>query len=84
MISPGDFTYAFGAFGAFVIVLGACWVQLATVARRCRDAGITAWWCLATFVPWVSYVALIVFGCLAPAVTVSSSTSKSANLSSSE
>lgn len=39
-------------------------VSFATLARRARDAGLGPWWAAALFIPYVSAVVLIVFGCL--------------------
>lgn len=46
------------------IVFGA-WVQLATIARRCRDIDINPWFTLTTYIPYIGFIILIVFGCLA-------------------
>lgn len=45
------------------------WISLANTAKRCRDAGITPWWALATFVPFVNLVVVLVVGCLATTTT---------------
>lgn len=54
------------AAGAFIIIsifmMG--WFVLATTARRCRDAGINPWFTLTVFIPYLSIVPWIVFGCL--------------------
>jgi uncharacterized membrane protein YhaH (DUF805 family) len=41
------------------------WILLATTVRRLRDAGLNVWWVLVIFIPYVSFVAHIVFGVLA-------------------
>ena len=40
------------------------WLVIATVVRRLRDAGQSPLWVLATFLPYVGFIAYIVFGCL--------------------
>ncbi len=40
------------------------WMQLATIARRCRDIGINPWFSLTTYIPYIGFIVLIVFGCL--------------------
>ncbi len=44
------------------LFVASAWLTLATTARRCRDAGVSPYWCLAMLVPYVSFVATIVFG----------------------
>lgn len=53
-----------GALVALGIFIAALWAILATTIRRLRDAGLSTWWILATFVPYVGTVATIVFGCV--------------------
>jgi uncharacterized membrane protein YhaH (DUF805 family) len=43
----------------------ALWITLATGSRRCRDIGISPWWTLATIIPYIGFIPLIVFGCIA-------------------
>lgn len=40
------------------------WVWIAVGVKRCRDAGIHPAWLLATLIPALSFVAVIIFGCL--------------------
>ena len=40
------------------------WVSIATIVARCRDAGINPWFTLATFIPYIGTIVLIVIGCL--------------------
>lgn len=47
---------------AGLVVCG--WASLATVVRRCHDAGINGWFTLAIFIPWFGFIPWIVFGCL--------------------
>jgi uncharacterized membrane protein YhaH (DUF805 family) len=54
--------------GILLIILGlilVIWAMLATTASRCRDAGINPWWTLATMLPYIGFVVMIVVGCLA-------------------
>jgi uncharacterized membrane protein YhaH (DUF805 family) len=44
------------------LMVVAIWISLAVTAKRCRDAGISPYWCLVMLVPYVSFVATIVFG----------------------
>lgn len=41
------------------------WSLVATTVRRLRDAGLPVAWIIAIFIPYVSFVATIVFGFLA-------------------
>ena len=40
------------------------WVWVATTGRRCRDADINTWFTFLIFIPYISFIAIIVFGCL--------------------
>jgi uncharacterized membrane protein YhaH (DUF805 family) len=63
MIADGLFMVT----GIIVIILGLIlliWAMLATTARRCRDAGINPWWTLASILPYIGFVVMIVVGCL--------------------
>jgi uncharacterized membrane protein YhaH (DUF805 family) len=63
MIADGLFMIT----GIIVIILGLIlliWAMLATTARRCRDAGINPWWTLASILPYIGFVVMIVVGCL--------------------
>lgn len=61
---------AFIMLAAEAIVLGlplmfaACWYNLATTVRRIRDSGNNVWWILVYAVPYISFIALFVFGIL--------------------
>lgn len=57
-----DNTIILGLILLLVLTVISGWVILATTARRCRDAGISPYWCLALLVPYVSPVATVVFG----------------------
>jgi uncharacterized membrane protein YhaH (DUF805 family) len=53
--------------GLLIILFGLVvsgWASLATVVRRCHDAGINGWFALAIFIPWFGFIPWIVFGCL--------------------
>jgi uncharacterized membrane protein YhaH (DUF805 family) len=43
-----------------VVILS--WLNLATAARRCRDAGISPLWIISYIIPYLGVIALIVFG----------------------
>lgn len=53
-----------GTIGIIALLIAGLWVQLATGARRCRDAGISAWWVLLYLIPYVNFIFMIVIGCL--------------------
>lgn len=56
---------AFGLISMFIGLIACFWASLAVTARRCRDAGITPWWALTLLLPYISIIAIIVFGCIA-------------------
>ena len=63
-----------GSVAAFIgglVILAACvlgsWIGYAVIARRCRDAGINPWFTLLVIIPYIGFIAFIVFGCLATA-----------------
>jgi uncharacterized membrane protein YhaH (DUF805 family) len=63
MVADGLFMVS----GIIVIILGLIlliWAMLATTARRCRDAGINPWWTLASILPYIGFVVMIVVGCI--------------------
>lgn len=49
---------------AILFILGTIVPQLAVQARRLHDAGLSAWWLLLYFVPYVGSIALLVMACL--------------------
>lgn len=51
-----------GTLVALAIFVATIWAILATTVRRLRDAGLSIWWILTLFIPYVSFVAQIVFG----------------------
>jgi uncharacterized membrane protein YhaH (DUF805 family) len=60
-----------GSVAAFIgglVIIAACiagtWVGYAVIARRCRDAGINPWFTLTVLIPYIGFIAFIVFGCL--------------------
>jgi uncharacterized membrane protein YhaH (DUF805 family) len=55
----------------FVAILAA-WACIATSVRRCREAGITPWWVLGNFVPYIGIVVFIVIGVLGPKQQITS------------
>jgi uncharacterized membrane protein YhaH (DUF805 family) len=58
----------FGSIIGLLIMLAGLvlcgWASLATIVRRCRNAGINVWFTLAIFIPWFGFIPWIVFGCL--------------------
>ena len=40
------------------------WVSIATIVARCRDAGISPWFTLACFIPYIGSIVMIVLGCI--------------------
>ncbi|RZU98617.1 DUF805 domain-containing protein [Spiribacter vilamensis] len=58
-------------FLAIVILLsplwvGPIWLQLATGARRCREAGINPFWSATVFLPYIAVIPVAVIGLLPP------------------
>ena len=47
---------------ALIILVGALWALFATTARRLRDADLNMFWIILIIIPYVSFVATIVFG----------------------
>ena len=52
---------------ALVLLIAALWVLIAVTVKRLRDAGLHTLWTLLIFVPYISFVATIVFGCIGSA-----------------
>jgi uncharacterized membrane protein YhaH (DUF805 family) len=50
----------------FVAFVGYIWLLITTSIRRCDNAGISAWWTLATVLPYIGLIVWIVIGCLTP------------------
>lgn len=48
----------------YLLMLAACWCNVATTVRRIRDSGNSLWWILVYVVPYISFIALVVFGVL--------------------
>ena len=58
-------------FLALIILLsplwvGPIWLQLATAARRCREAGINPFWSATVFLPYIAVIPMAVIGVLPP------------------
>lgn len=51
-------------FATTAIGLVNLWVWIAATIRRCRDADINTWFTLLICVPYISFIAIIVYGCL--------------------
>jgi len=60
----GSLMAPFNPIVAIVILLVALWVWVALSVRRLRDAGLNTWWIATAFIPYVSFVTMIVFGCI--------------------
>ena len=48
----------------FPLFFAACWYNLATTVRRIRDSGNNVWWIIVYAVPYISFIAMVVFGIL--------------------
>lgn len=46
------------------IGLANLWIWIATTIRRCSDAKINTWFSVLICVPYISFIAIVVFGCL--------------------
>jgi uncharacterized membrane protein YhaH (DUF805 family) len=57
---------ALGALLALVSLVGSLWLYLATTVRRLRDAGLHPIFLVATVLPYVSAIAVVIFGALPP------------------
>ena len=51
-------------FLALVLLIAIIWGYSALIIRRLRDAGLSLWWFLAAWVPYISFISMIVFGCI--------------------
>lgn len=56
----------FGGLIMFVAFVFYVWFFLAVTIKRCREAGINAWWTAACFIPYIGWIPWIVIGCLPP------------------
>lgn len=58
---------AYDVLGGLMIMAGWAvigWVHLATVVRRCRDIGISPWYTVTIYIPYLGFIPLIIIGCL--------------------
>jgi len=46
-------------------LLASCWALIATTVRRLRDADLNTWWIILIFIPYISFIAHIIFGVIA-------------------
>jgi|TARA_R110000868_G_scaffold411076_1_gene701722 uncharacterized membrane protein YhaH (DUF805 family) len=53
-----------GAILLIVLIITSVWLTVATIARRCRDAGINPLWTLGILIPWIGTIVFIVVGCI--------------------
>lgn len=58
---------ALAAFIALALLISAFWTLIAVTIKRLRDAGLSPLWTLLIIVPYVAFVATIVFGCIGSA-----------------
>tara|TARA_B110000908_G_C10249599_1_gene451056 strand:+ start:285 stop:581 length:297 start_codon:yes stop_codon:yes gene_type:complete len=49
---------------ALVLLVAIIWSYSALIIRRLRDAGLSLWWFLAAWFPYISFISMIVFGCV--------------------
>lgn len=57
-----------GALVGVALMLCSCvvvaWLVIMVAIRRCRDIGISPWFALSLFIPYIAFIPFIVFGCL--------------------
>ena len=63
-MATGSVGAIFGAIALFAVFVLVGIAGFATTARRCRDADINPWFTLTLFIPYVGWIATIVFGVL--------------------
>jgi len=63
-MSIGTVGLIVGLIVLLALIVFNIWLNLATIIRRCRDADINPWFVLTLLIPYVGFVAMIVFGCL--------------------
>lgn len=66
IMTSGTLGVVVGGILLAAIILVELWVILSTTARRCRSADINPWWTLALLIPYIGFIATIVFGVLEP------------------
>lgn len=63
-VGMGSVGSVVGLLGFLAVIVFNVWLNLATMIRRCRDAGINPWFVLTLLIPYIGFVSMIVFGCL--------------------
>lgn len=63
-IAFGSFWAGFGGIVLFAGLVGWLWLGIATTVRRCHDAQINPWFTMATVLPYVGWIVIVVLGCL--------------------
>ena len=53
-----------GAGLALIGLIAILWAIISTTVRRIRDCGLSTWWTILIFVPYIAIIAQIVFGVL--------------------
>ncbi len=56
--------FAFSILMFIALVIACVWVQIAVTIKRCRDAGISPFWTVGTFIPYIALIVFIVIGVL--------------------
>lgn len=64
MLAGGTLGFVFGLPLLIAGFIFLSWISIATIAARCRDAGINPWFTLACFIPYIGTIVMIVIGCL--------------------
>lgn len=62
--APGGNASGIAALGMLGTLVIGTWAYCATAVRRARDAGISPWWVLLTFVPFLAVIIFLVLGFL--------------------
>ena len=63
-VTPGGNGSGIAALGMLGSIVIGTWAYIATAVRRARDAGISPWWVLLTFVPFLAVIIFLVLGFL--------------------
>ena len=64
IMASGPVGIAIGLTTLLALTVLNVWINLATMVRRCRDADINPWFVLTMLIPYVNFIAFIVFGCI--------------------
>ena len=69
LVALGGGVAVAGGMAVIISIIAYLWIYLSVIIRRCRDAGISPWWTAAVILPYISVIAIIVFGCIASCPT---------------